>query len=55
MNGPLDASLDYYGELTKRSSLITMQTFGQTYEGRPLVMLTITSPKNRAGEPECHG
>ncbi|MGZ7080033.1 MAG: M14 family zinc carboxypeptidase, partial [Thermoanaerobaculia bacterium] len=29
-------------------SLITMQQFGQTYEGRPLILLTITSPKNRA-------
>jgi len=40
--------LDYFGELTKRSPLITMETFGQTYERRPLVLTVITSAKNRA-------
>ena len=39
--------LDYFGELAKRSDLITLETFGQTYERRPLVLATITSRKNR--------
>ena len=45
---PHQRILDYFGELTKRSDLVTLQTFGQTYERRPLVLVTITSPKNRA-------
>jgi len=40
--------LDYFGELTKRSSLVTMRTIGSTYEDRPLVLATITSAKNHA-------
>src|SRR4051812_25267601 len=43
-----DRILDYFNELTKKSNLITVQTFGQTYEGRPLVLAVLTSPKNRA-------
>lgn len=43
-----DRILDYFNELTKQSNLITVQTFGHTYEGRPLVLAVITSPKNRA-------
>src|SRR6266511_752391 len=43
-----DRILDYFAELTKRSDLITVQKFGETYEGRPLVLAAITSPKNRA-------
>jgi len=43
-----DRIIDYFDALTKSSNLITMQTFGHTYEGRPLVLATITSPKNRA-------
>ncbi len=39
--------LDYFHELARRSDLVTVQTFGQTYEGRPLVLATITSAKNR--------
>lgn len=40
--------LDYFNELTKRSDLITLRQIGETYEHRPLVLATITSPKNRA-------
>ncbi len=40
--------LDYFTELTKRSSLITMRQIGETYEHRPLMLATITSAKNRA-------
>lgn len=43
-----DRILDYFNELAKRSPLITVQKFGETYEGRPLVLATITSAKNRA-------
>jgi hypothetical protein len=43
-----DRILDYFTDLTKRSDLITLQKFGETYEGRPLMLATITSPKNRA-------
>jgi hypothetical protein len=43
-----DRILGYFEELPKRSDLITVQRFGQTYEGRPLAMAVITSPKNRA-------
>jgi len=45
---PYDRILDYFGELTKHSGLITLQRFGSTYEGRPLMLATITSAKNRA-------
>jgi hypothetical protein len=45
---PYDRILDYFDELTKRSNLITVEQFGETYEGRPLVLATITSAKNRA-------
>ena len=45
---PYHRILDYFGELSRRSDLITMETFGETYEGRPLVLATITSAKNRA-------
>src|SRR4051795_8032849 len=43
-----DRIRDYFNELTKKSNLIAVQQFGQTYEGRPLVLAVITSPKNRA-------
>src|SRR5436305_11551281 len=45
---PWDHILDYFNELAKESNLITVQTFGHTYEGRPLVLAILTSPKNRA-------
>lgn len=45
---PYSRILDYFNELTKRSNLITVQQFGETYEHRPLVLAVITSPKNRA-------
>lgn len=45
---PYDRILDYFDELAKRSNLITVEKFGETYEGRPLVLATITSAKNRA-------
>ena len=40
--------LDYFNELARKSPLITVQQFGETYEHRPLVLAVITSPKNRA-------
>src|ERR1051326_7995937 len=45
---PYDRILDYFNELAKRSPLITVEKFGETYEGRPLVLATITSAANRA-------
>jgi hypothetical protein len=45
---PHDRILDYFEELTKRSKLVTMQTIGETYEGRPLVLATLTSERNHA-------
>src|ERR1051326_7978262 len=45
---PYDRILDYFNELTKHSNLITVEKFGETYEGRPLVLATITSAANRA-------
>lgn len=40
--------LDYFRQLDERSDLLSLETFGETYEGRPLVLATITSAKNRA-------
>src|SRR6266581_3557758 len=45
---PYSRILDYFDELAKRSELITVQRFGETYEHRPLVLAVITSAKNRA-------
>jgi hypothetical protein len=47
--------LDYFHELAKRSPLITVQQFGETYEQRPLVLAVITSPKNRAALETIRG
>src|SRR5437667_8205104 len=44
---PYARILDYFDELAKRSNLITVQRFGETYEHRPLVLAVVTSPKNR--------
>ncbi|HET7704684.1 MAG TPA: M14 family zinc carboxypeptidase [Thermoanaerobaculia bacterium] len=40
--------VDYFRELALRSDLISLETIGETYEGRSLVLATITSPANRA-------
>jgi len=45
---PYGRILDYFNELARKSSLITVHQFGETYEHRPLVIAVITSPKNRA-------
>src|SRR5260370_36206425 len=45
---PYARILDYFNELARKSPLITIQQFGETYEHRPLVLAVITSPKNRA-------
>ncbi|MEA2491749.1 MAG: hypothetical protein QOH21_3541 [Acidobacteriota bacterium] len=39
--------LAYFDELTRRSDLITMRQIGETYENRPLMLATLTAPKNR--------
>ena len=45
---PYARILDYFNELARKSPLITVQQFGETYEHRPLVLAVITSAKNRA-------
>src|SRR5947209_13906307 len=45
---PYARILDYFNELARRSQLITVHQFGETYEHRPLVVAVITSQKNRA-------
>jgi hypothetical protein len=45
---PYSRILDYFNELARKSQLITIQQFGETYEHRPLVLAVITSAKNRA-------
>ncbi|HEX8152137.1 MAG TPA: M14 family zinc carboxypeptidase, partial [Thermoanaerobaculia bacterium] len=45
---PWNLILGYYDELARRSNLVSIERIGATYENRPLVLLTITSPKNRA-------
>lgn len=47
-----DRILDYFDVLTRTSNLITLEKIGETYEGRPLVLATITSPKNRGALEE---
>jgi len=44
---PYDRILDYFNELARKSPLITIHQFGETYEHRPLVLAEITAPKNR--------
>lgn len=41
-----DRLVSYMYALDKASDRITLEQTGQTYEGRPLLLLTITSPKN---------
>jgi hypothetical protein len=45
---PWPRIVDYFNELAKRSSLVSIEKFGETYEHRPLMLVTITSAKNRA-------
>jgi hypothetical protein len=40
--------LDYFRELDARSPLLTFEKYGETYEGRPLMLAIVTSEKNRA-------
>ena len=39
--------VDYFRELDRTSDLLSLETVGETYEGRPLILATITSLKNR--------
>jgi hypothetical protein len=45
---PYARILDYFNELARKSPLITIHQFGETYEHRPLVLAVIASPKNGA-------
>ena len=40
--------LEYLAELARRSPLISVQTFGQSYEGRPLTLAILTAEKHRS-------
>jgi len=44
----------YYEKLAASSARITVDTLGPTTDGRPFVMLTITSPENHARLDELH-
>src|SRR5687768_18618783 len=44
--------IDYFRELDRRSDLLSLETFGESYEGRPLVLATIRSEERRVGK-EC--
>lgn len=41
-----DKLVEYMKALAKASDRISLENRGETYEGRPLLLLTITSPKN---------
>jgi hypothetical protein len=41
-----DKLVSYMYELDKASDRVSLEVTGHTYEGRPLLLLTITSPKN---------
>lgn len=41
-----DKLVEYMKALAESSDRITLENRGSTYEGRPLILLTITSPKN---------
>ncbi len=47
-----DLLVSYMRELANASPRITMENRGRTYEGRPLVLLTITSEENHANLEE---
>ena len=41
-----DKLMFYMQTLAEKSERITLENRGQTFEGRPILLLTITSPKN---------
>ncbi|MGY8915994.1 MAG: M14 family zinc carboxypeptidase, partial [Flavobacteriales bacterium] len=43
-----DKLMFYMQTLAKTSDRITIENRGETYEGRPILLLTVTSPKNHA-------
>lgn len=43
-----DKLVQYMIQLAEQSERVMLQQYGQTYEGRPLVLLTISSPDNLA-------
>jgi hypothetical protein len=47
-----DLLLNYMRELARLSPRISIENRGQTYEGRPLILLTITSEENHANLEE---
>ncbi|HVT03702.1 MAG TPA: M14 family metallopeptidase [Thermoanaerobaculia bacterium] len=52
---PYHRILDYFESLQKSSPLVSVERFGSTYEGRPLVYVLITSAKNRSALDDIRG
>ena len=48
-------SVQYFKLLAEQSPRITINEYGETYEGRKLYNLTITSESNHASLPEIKG
>lgn len=42
----------YFTHVAERSDRVTLQTYGETYQGQPLVLVTVTSPQNHASLEE---
>lgn len=47
-----DQLVSYMRELDRVSDRITLEQHGKTYESRPIVLLTITSPQNHSNLPQ---
>src|SRR2546423_14912550 len=45
---PYSRILDYFDDLARKSPLLTVQQFGETYEHRPLMLAVVNSAKKRA-------
>ena len=44
----------YYNQVAQASPRVSIDTLGETTQGRPFVMLTVTSPENQARLDELH-
>src|SRR5690606_9840856 len=38
---------DYFGRLDQASPMVSVETIGETVQGRPMIMAVITSPENQ--------
>ncbi|GGD47904.1 hypothetical protein GCM10007235_19700 [Pseudoxanthomonas indica] len=48
-----DELVAYFKELARTSGRVKLEQIGKTYEGRPLLLVTITDPATRAGWKRC--